>query len=125
MVWSLGRARKANSKMFDAIEESVFQRGLHQFSKSEKFLLLRGYAGAKTGSRKLYEDLQVSFLTSSFSDLIAGDLLVNLTIHHKPCKNVLKCLLVSLIKSPRFHRRLNMKLLCSGPRKVGPGSSYQ
>ena len=47
VAWSLGRARKSDSKMFDVIEEGVFQRGLHQFSKSEKFLLLRGYVEAK------------------------------------------------------------------------------
>ena len=74
VAWSLGRARKSDSKMFDVIEECVFQRGLHQFSKSEKFMLLRGYVEAKRGSRKFYEGLQVSFLKSSFSDLIASDI---------------------------------------------------
>ena len=74
VAWSLGRARKSDSKMFDVIEESVFQRGLHQFTKSEKFMLLRGYVEAERGSRKLYEGLQVSFLKSGFSDLVATDI---------------------------------------------------
>ena len=74
VAWSLGRARKSNSKMFDVIEESVFQRGLQQFSKLQKFILLRGYVEAKRGSRKLYEGLQVSFLKSSFSDLTAAEI---------------------------------------------------
>ena len=60
--------------MFNVIEGKVFQRGLHQFSKSQKFMLLRGHVEAKRGSRKLYEGLQVSFLESSFSDFIATEI---------------------------------------------------
>ena len=74
VAWSLGRARKSDSEMFDVIEESVFQRGLHQFSKSQKFMLLQGYVDAKRGSRKLYEGLQVSFLKGCWSDLTATDI---------------------------------------------------
>ena len=74
VAWSLGRARKSESKMFDLIEESVFQRGLHQFSKSGKFMLLRGYVEGKRGSRKLYEGLQVSFSKSGFSDSTATEI---------------------------------------------------
>ena len=60
--------------MFHVIEECVFQRCLHPFSKSEKFLLLQRYVEAKRGSRKLYEGLHVSFLKSSFSDLTATEI---------------------------------------------------
>jgi len=73
-AWSLGIAKEWDSKMFDVIEESVFQRGLHQFSKSGKFMLLQGYVAAKRGSRKLYEALQISFLKSSFSELVTTDI---------------------------------------------------
>ena len=69
MAWSLGRARKSDSKIFDVIEESVFQRGLHQFSKSQKFMLLQRYVDTERGNRKLYEGPQFSFLKSCFSDL--------------------------------------------------------
>ena len=76
VAWCLGRARKSDSKMFDVTEEVVFQRDLHQLSISEKFLLFQGYIDAKRGSRKLYERLQVSFCTSRFADLTAGDIFV-------------------------------------------------
>ena len=74
VAWSLVRAKKWDSEMFDVIEEGVFQRGLHQFSKLHKFLLQRGYVEGKRGSRKLYEALQTSFLKSKFSKLTANDI---------------------------------------------------
>jgi len=49
MAWCLARAKKWDSKMFDVIEESVFQRGLHQFSNLQKFMLLQEYVTAKRG----------------------------------------------------------------------------
>ena len=37
-------------------------------------MLLQGYVEAKRGSRELYEGLQVSFLKSGVSDLVATDI---------------------------------------------------
>ena len=74
VAWSLRRARKSDSKIFDVIEESVFQRGLHPFSKSRKFILLQRYVEAKRGNRKLYEGPQFSFLKSCFLYLTATEI---------------------------------------------------
>jgi len=70
----LQEQKRETVKCLNVIEESVFQRGLHQFSNLQKVMLLQGYVTAKRGSRKLYEGLQTSFLKSSFSELTVTDI---------------------------------------------------
>jgi len=55
VAWSLGRAGKSDSKLFDAIEKEVFQRGSRKFSLIERNMLLRGFIEAKRGSKDFYE----------------------------------------------------------------------
>lgn len=75
VAWSLGRMGKASSQLFDVIEAEVFQRGLHKFSKEEKFLLMRGFIEASRGSKKFYEFLFSSISEKDFSSFTAKDLL--------------------------------------------------
>lgn len=74
VAWSLGRMGKSTSKLFDIIETEVFQRGLRNFSKEEKFLLMRGFMDASRENKKFYEFLYSSFAETDFSNFTARDI---------------------------------------------------
>ncbi|KAJ7388402.1 hypothetical protein OS493_037849 [Desmophyllum pertusum] len=74
VAWSLGRAGKSDSKMFDVTEAEVFRRGVFEFSKEEKFMLMRAFLEAKRGSKEFYELLYSSFSANDLSNFSARDI---------------------------------------------------
>ena len=71
IAWSLGRAGKSNSKLFDTIETEVLQCGMYDLPSKEDnmLMLMRGFIEAKRGSKLLYEFLARFFAAADFRNL--------------------------------------------------------
>ena len=71
VAWSLGRAGKTDSHLFDAIEGQVLQRGVHDLPSRENhmLMLMRGFIEAKRGTEALYVFLARFFSATDFGNL--------------------------------------------------------
>ena len=74
VAWCLGRTGNPQSTLFDVIEAEVLQRGVCNFSREEKFILMRGFVEARRGNKKFYKLLHSSFSENDFSNLSARDI---------------------------------------------------
>ena len=72
VAWSLGKTGKSDSKLFDVIESEVFQRGASVFTRTQKYMLMRGFLQAKRGNKEFYKPLVSSFSASDFCNLSRG-----------------------------------------------------
>lgn len=74
VVWCLAMTGKSNSQLFDVVLTDVLQHGVWNFSKEEKFFLIRGFTEARRGSKEFYEHLCSSFSYKDFSKFCARDI---------------------------------------------------
>lgn len=74
VVWCLAMTGKSSSQLFDVVLADVLQHGVWNFSKEEKFVLIRGFTEARRGSKKFYEHLCSSFSYKDFSKFCARDI---------------------------------------------------